>query len=72
MRYKELKARLFGKKNKNKKQKQEDKKLKAKMFSMIPKRTHNLLQKNYNLLIMVLSTMKCGKFFLVPYHVLVS
>ena len=35
MRYKELKARLFAhKKKKNKKTK--DKKLKAKMFSMIP------------------------------------
>ena len=52
MSYKELKARLFvkQKKTKNKtKQKQKDKKLKAKMFSMIPKRTHNLLEKNYNL-----------------------
>ena len=34
MRYKELKARLFAHKKKNKKTK--DKKLKAKMFSMIP------------------------------------
>lgn len=64
MRYKELKARLFGKKK--------TKRQKAKMFSMIPKRTHNLLEKNYNLLTIVLSTMKCGKKFQVPYHVLVS
>ena len=57
MSYKELKARLFATQKKKKKkqkqnktkQKQKDKKLKAKMFSMIPKRTHNLLEKNYNL-----------------------
>ena len=44
MRYKELKARLFAhKKKKNNKKK--DKNQKAKMFSMIPKRIHNLLEK---------------------------
>ena len=46
MRYKELKARLFEKKKKKKKQKTKRQKVKAKMFSMIPKRIHNLLEKN--------------------------
>ena len=45
MRYKELKARLFEKKEKKKKQKTKRQKVKAKMFSMIPKRIHNLLEK---------------------------
>ena len=48
MRYKELKARLFEKKKKKKKKKKQKTKrqnVKAKMFSMIPKRIHNLLEK---------------------------